>query len=166
MPETRSKKSVPFQFVLDELTPLRPVVKQMFGFTYLYLDETLLFGIREQIDRPNTNGIWIFTDADHLESLRREFPLLSRRNFWKSGNKGWVVLSSKNENFEEYAYRACELALRGDRRLGRVTRAGRSAGKQVIPLLRVNSWIGLGGAANKIHESTRKRGPRIDTKKP
>jgi hypothetical protein len=121
MPEIRRKK-VPFDFILDELAPIRPVVKQMFGFTYLYLAEKLLFGLREQIGRPNTNGIWIFTEAEHLDSLRREFPLLSRQYFWKSGNKGWVVLTSKNEHFEEYAYKACELALRGDRRLGRVTR--------------------------------------------
>ncbi len=105
---------------------IRPVVKQMFGFTYLYLDDRLLFGLREQPAKPNTNGIWIFTEAEHLDSLRREFPLLSRHYFWKSGNKGWVVLTTKNENFEEYAYKACELVLRGDRRLGRVTRGGSS----------------------------------------
>jgi hypothetical protein len=120
------KKRIPFQFVLDELMSIRPVVKQMFGFTYLYLDDRLLFGLREQPAKPNTNGIWIFTEAEHLDSLRREFPLLSRHYFWKSGNKGWVVLTTKNENFEEYAYKACELVLRGDRRLGRVTRGGSS----------------------------------------
>lgn len=33
-----SKRQSPFQFVLDELFPIRPAIKQMFGFTYVYLE--------------------------------------------------------------------------------------------------------------------------------
>jgi hypothetical protein len=40
------------------------------------------------------------------------------------------VLAAKNENFEEYAYKACELVLRGDRRLGRVTRGSRAVERE------------------------------------
>lgn len=116
----------PFQFVLDELRQIRPVVRRMFGFTYVYLDEKLLLSLRESARQPQYNGVWLYTEVVHVESLRAEFPLLPRRCFWKSGKSGsgWVILPAKLEDFEEYAFRACELILRGDRRIGRVTRGG------------------------------------------
>ena len=116
------KRQVPFPFFLEELVSLRPSIKRMFGFTYVYLDRKLLFSLRDSIKRPATNGIWIYTSAEHLESLAREFPQLPKRQLWRSGKNGWVVLASRLEDFEEYAFKACELVLKGDRRIGRVTR--------------------------------------------
>jgi hypothetical protein len=54
--------------------------------------------------------------------------LLPRRCFWKAGKNGWVILHSELEDFEEYAFRACELILRGDPRVGRLTRGSRKDG--------------------------------------
>jgi len=118
------KRQARFQFVIDELLPIRPTIKQAFGLTYVYLDEKLMISLRDTVKQPQYNGVWVYTQAEHIESLRREFPLLPRRYFWrskKSGN-GWVILSSTLEDFEEYAFRACELILRGDQRIGRVSR--------------------------------------------
>ena len=120
-----ARRQDPFPFVLQELLPIRPVVKRMFGFTHVYLGERLLCSLRDSASRPGTNGMWLYTTVEHLESLGREFPELPRRCLWRSGKKGWVILASRLENFEEYAYTACELILRGDRRVGRVTRGGR-----------------------------------------
>lgn len=119
-----AKRQTPFQFVLDELLPIRPTLRQMFGFTYVYLDEKLLLSLRESVRQPQYNGVWLYTQAEHIESLRREFSLLPRRCFWKSrkSGSGWVILAATLEDFEEYAFRACELILRGDQRVGRVTR--------------------------------------------
>jgi hypothetical protein len=97
----------------------------MFGFTYVYLDHKLLFSLRDSVMRPGTNGIWIYTSAEHLASLAREFPQLPRRQLWRSGKNGWVVLASRLEDFEEFAFKACELALNGDWRIGRVTRGAK-----------------------------------------
>src|SRR5688572_28494501 len=94
----------------------------MFGFTSVYLEEKLLFSLRDSIKQPGTNGMWLYTTTEHLESLAREFPDLPRRQLWRSGKKAWVVLASRLPGFEEYAFRACELILQGDRRIGRVTR--------------------------------------------
>jgi hypothetical protein len=98
----------------------------MFGFTYVYLDERLLLSLRESSRQPRYNGVWLFTEAAHIESLRREFPTLPRRSFWKSAKSGngWVILAATTEDFEEHAFRACELILQGDRRVGRLTRGG------------------------------------------
>jgi hypothetical protein len=113
-----------FPFVLDELDPIRPTLKRMFGFTYVYLDEKLLCALRNSAKQPGSNGVWLFTTKEHLESLGREFPDLSRRYFWRarSGENAWIILASRLEHFEEYAFKACELMLNGDRRIGRVSR--------------------------------------------
>ena len=114
--------ATPFAFVLDELHSIHPVVRRMFGMTYLYCEETLLLAIRDSARKPDTNGVWLYTQAEHLESLRREFPLLPGHYFWKSGKNGWVILASKLEYFEEYVLHACELIVHGDHRIGRVSR--------------------------------------------
>ncbi|CAN5834868.1 hypothetical protein BH18ACI4_BH18ACI4_20650 [soil metagenome] len=119
------ERHVPFPFVLEELISLRPTVKTLFGFTYIYLDDKLLISLRNSVKHPGTNGIWVYNTAEHLDSLAREFPRLPRRQLWRSGNNCWVVLASRMEGFEEYAFKVCELVLKGDQWIGRVTRGGR-----------------------------------------
>ncbi len=116
-------KREPFPFVIDELQPIRPRVKRAFGFTYVYLEEKLLCGLRDSEKMPSTNGLWLFTTTADVDSLGREFPDLPRRYLWRSKEKAWVILPSRLESFEEYAFKACELMLNGDRRIGRLTRA-------------------------------------------
>lgn len=118
------KAQIPFPFVLEELVSIRPTIKRMFGFTYVYLDEKLLFSLRDSVKQPGSNGMWLFTTAEHVESLSREFPQLPKRQLWRSGKNCWVILASRLPEFEEYAFKACELILNGDRRIGRVTRGG------------------------------------------
>ena len=120
--ERRRTAVVPFQFVIEELLPIRPTIKQMFGFTHVYLDERLLCSLRNSIKQPATNGMWLYTTVNDLESLAKEFPNLPRHCLWRSKGNAWVVLPSKLSDFEEYAFKACELILRGDRRIGRLTR--------------------------------------------
>ena len=119
------KKQVPFPFVLEELASLRPTIKPVFGFTYIYLEEKLLVALRDSFKQSGSNGIWVFTTTEHVESLGKEFPQLPRRQLWRSGKNAWVILASRLADFEEYAFKVCELILKGDQRIGRVTR-GRS----------------------------------------
>ena len=116
------KRSVPFAFVVEELAALRPTIKNVFGFTYVYLDKRLLFSLRNNTKRAGTNGMWLFTTTEHVDSLMKEFPDLSRRQVWRSGKNCWVVLAARLECFEEYAFKACELILNGDKRIGRLSR--------------------------------------------
>jgi len=118
-----NRTSLPYPFFLDELMPLRLTVKRVFGFTYLYLDEVLLCGLRDSVNKPASNGIWLFTTTEHVESLAHEFPDLPRRCLWRSGKNAWIILASSLEYFEEYAFKTCELILNGDRRIGRLSRA-------------------------------------------
>jgi hypothetical protein len=119
------KRRDPFPFVLEELTSLRPTIKHMFGMTSIYLDDKLLCSLRDSLKQPGSNGIWLYTTAEEVESLAREFPGLSKRQLWRSrsSNKAWIILASRLENFEEYAFKACDLIVGGDRRIGRLSRA-------------------------------------------
>jgi len=120
---SRNTNPLPFPFVIDELSPLRLNVKRVFGFTYLYLDEILLCALRDNAKKPNSNGMWLFTTLDYVEQLGKEFPELPKRYLWRSGRNAWVILPSRLEQFEEYAFKACEMIMNGDRRIGRVSRA-------------------------------------------
>src|SRR5262245_9896033 len=127
---TKRTGTIPFPFVLDELVSLRLCPKSVFGFTHVYLDEKLMFSFRDSAKQTATNGIWIYTTVSELDSLAREFPDLPRRQLWRSGRNGWVVLASRLAYFEDYAYKLCELISNGDRRVGRVTRASvKTSGK-------------------------------------
>ena len=66
--------------------------------------------------------MWLFTTVEHAESLIDEFSGLSKRYLWRSAKNAWVILPSKLGLFEDYAFKACELILNGDRRIGRPTR--------------------------------------------
>ncbi len=135
MKEPQSKKrTVPFEFVIEELASLRPIIKNAFGFTYVYLDEKLLLSLRNNVKRPGTNGMWLFTTSEHIDSLMKEFPDLSRRQVWRSGKNCWVVLAARLECFEEYAFKACELILNGDRRIGRLSRRVKEVSAQLAVL--------------------------------
>jgi len=118
----RAKSPLPYPFVLEELGPIRPTIKRVFGFTHVYVDDRLLCSLRESVKQANTNGMWLYTTTEHVESLSREFPSLSRRYLWRSGKNAWVILAAKSSNFEENAIRACELILSNDRRIGRLKR--------------------------------------------
>lgn len=125
MPSDQVKKPIPYGFVLEELTALRPRIRSMFGFTHVYLDDKLLFSMRSAVTRPATNGIWVYTNTDSIDSLAREFPSLPKRQLWRSGKKAWLVLAARLGDFEEHAFTLCDLILKGDQRIGRVTRAYR-----------------------------------------
>ncbi|MFY9556284.1 MAG: hypothetical protein WAV20_26305 [Blastocatellia bacterium] len=131
---TQRKNAIPFPFVIEELRAIRPTIKRMFGFTYVYLDEKLLCSLRDSPKQAASNGMWLYTTTEHIESLGREFPQLSRRYLWRSGKNAWVILAAKLEHFEEYVFKACELILDRDRRVGRVTRGGISTQKKRLSL--------------------------------
>jgi hypothetical protein len=119
-----NRKNLPFPFVLEELDSIRPTIKRMFGFTSIYVGEKLLCSLHDSPKSPGTNGLWLYTTKQHLDSLVKEFPDLPRRQLWRSRSteKAWIVVASRSENFEEYAFKACELMLNGDPRIGRLTR--------------------------------------------
>lgn len=116
------RRRIPFPFVIDELESLRPTVRTVFGFTHVYLEDKLLFSLRDAANHPGSNGMWLYTTTEYADSLAQEFTDLPRRQIWRSGKKAWIILASRLPEFEEHAFKACELILGRDQRIGRLSR--------------------------------------------
>ena len=93
----------------------------MFGCTSVYIDEKIVFILREKSDaHARDNGVWFATTAEHHESLKREFPSLRSLELFGPGPTGWQVLPSDSDDFEAAALKACKLVLKGDERIGKI----------------------------------------------
>lgn len=138
------RRPIPFPFIIEELESLRPTVRSLFGFTHVYMEGKLLFSLRDATTRPDSNGMWLYTTTEHADRLAREFSDLPRRQIWRSGKKAWIVLASRLPDFEEHAFRACELILRGDQRIGRLSRRmSRIVSKETAKSPRTRSSPGI-----------------------
>lgn len=119
----------PHEFVLDELAPLAPSTRPMFGCLAVYVEDKIVLILRDRRKSPADNGIWLATSTEHHESLRREFPRMrSIRVFGKEPTQ-WQVLPADDPDFEADAIRACKLILARDSRIWKVPkpRSRRSA---------------------------------------
>jgi hypothetical protein len=124
----KERKLVPHEFVLDAIAPLSPRTRSMFGCLAIYVQDKIVFILRDKRDQTADNGVWLATTEEHHQSLRREFP--NMRSIQVLGKKvtGWQVLPADAQDFEEAALRACELVLAGDPRIGKVPGARRASG--------------------------------------
>jgi hypothetical protein len=114
------RKTIPYEFVLDELAPLSPWTRPMFGCLAVYIGEKIVLILRDKPTYPRDNGVWIATTHEHHDSLRAEFPTM--RSIGLLGKKvtGWQILPAEAPEFEASALHACELIGAGDPRIGKV----------------------------------------------
>jgi hypothetical protein len=116
----KPKKEIPYAFVLEELAPLEPYTKPMFGALAIYAGEQILFILRKK-DPPNPdNGIWMATFAEHHDSLRKELPSMRSIEIFGPGPTNWQNIPEEDLRFEEDAFRAIALAIKRDSRIGKV----------------------------------------------
>lgn len=121
----KKKKKIPFEFVLDELANLEPWTRPMFGCTAVYVDEKIVFILRDKKD--DDDGVWIATTKEHHGSLRRKLPNLRSIAVFGVGETGWQVLPVDAGDFEESVRLACALVREGDPRIGKVPKSKRKA---------------------------------------
>jgi hypothetical protein len=113
-------KPVPHEFVLDEIAPLSPTTRPMFGCVAVYVDDKIVLILREKRKAAADNGVWLATTVEHHASLRQEFPQMrSIRVFGKEPTQ-WQLLPADDPDFEAAAMRACKLILARDPRIGKV----------------------------------------------
>ena len=115
-------KNIPFDFVFDYLTPLDITIKPMFGIWAVYLNEKILFILRNRKDFSESNGLWLATSKEHHDDLKKDFPTLTSISNYKVGLREteWQLLSVDSNDFEVSAIRICELIKRNDHRIGRI----------------------------------------------
>lgn len=125
----KPRKPIPFEFVLDALSAVAPFTRPMFGCLAIYIEDKIVLILRDKPTSTVDNGVWLATTPEHHESLRREFP--NMRSIKLLGKKvtGWQLLPAEAPDFEETAFRACELVLARDARIGKVPGQRRSSPK-------------------------------------
>jgi hypothetical protein len=119
----RRQKTPPHEFVLDAIRLASPTTRPMFGCLAVYVDEKIVFVLRDKESSAVDNGVWLATTQEHHESLRREFPHMRSIRVLAKEVTGWQVLPVDAPDFEEAALRACELVLAGDPRIGKVPKS-------------------------------------------
>lgn len=113
-------RKVPFDFVLDAIAEVGPYTKFFFGCTAVYVDDKIVFALRDKPGAVADNGVWIATTSKHHASLKKELPALRSITVFGKGETGWQVLPADDEAFEAQVMRACELVVTGDERIGKV----------------------------------------------
>ena len=122
----RRPKKVPFDFVLAELEELGPVTRPMFGCHAVYVDDKIVFILRDKSDPRDDDGVWVATTREHHAALRRDLPSLRSITVLAGGGvTGWQILPAEADDFEESVLRACDLVRRRDVRIGKVPGARR-----------------------------------------
>lgn len=128
---SKTERSVAlFAFVLDELAPLAPVTRPLFGCLAVYLGEKIVLALRRKETETADNGVWVATTAEHHESLRQELPSLRSIELFGPGPSGWQVLPERAPDFETEVLRACQLILHGDPRIGKIPKPKKAASKR------------------------------------
>jgi hypothetical protein len=118
----KPKAKVPFEFVLEALSPLEPSARPMFGAHGVYVGPKIVFILRNRESHPEANGIWVATQKEHHLSLKKIFPSLTSISVLSTG-KGetdWQMIPYASDSFESDAFDLCELVLKNDPRIGRI----------------------------------------------
>jgi hypothetical protein len=123
-------KKIPFEFVLDELAPIEPYTRPMFGCLAVYREETMLLVLRERPTRQQDNGVWVTIVAEHHAAVKKEFPALRPIEMFSGKTTTWLMLPADHRDFEESVFRLCECLRRGDPRFGKIPKAKRPAKKK------------------------------------
>jgi len=97
----------------------------MFGCLAIYAGDKIVLLLRDRPDKTADNGVWLATTIEHHASLLDEFPNMRSIQPLGKEKTGWQVLPVDAADFEEGALHACELILRGDRRIGKVPKSKR-----------------------------------------
>jgi hypothetical protein len=123
-----SKKQIPFDFVLEAIESRAPYTKPMFGAVGVYVDEKIVFILREREKHTEDNGVWLATTGEHHASLSEELPSMRSIKVFGPGPTGWQVLPSEADDFEESVLRACEMVLNDDPRIGKIPKSRQRKG--------------------------------------
>ena len=120
MKTNTKKKNVAFDFVLEELYSLEPIVKPMFGSHAVYVKDKIVLILRSRESYEYDNGVWLATSRVHHASLKKDFSSLRTIALFGGAESAWQNLPADGEYFEEEVMKACTFILRGDPRIGKI----------------------------------------------
>ena len=112
--------TIPFDFVLERLDNLSPIVKPMFGCFAIYIGKKMVFVLRNREDHQHDNGVWIATSTEHHADLKKIFPSMRPVRLLGAKTTAWQNIPLTADDFEESVMQACELILKNDPRIGKI----------------------------------------------
>ncbi len=113
------KYTIPFNFILQLVYPVRPKVVKMLGGYALYQNKRLLFFLRERSTEIEFNGVFVATQPQFYVELQKEIHH-SKMEFDLDGSKdSWIFISEDLDDFQDKVLKACELVKKGDMRIGK-----------------------------------------------
>lgn len=119
MKTTKTKKSPPFEFILEALGNAVTNIKPMFGAYGIYQNEKILMILRKKEKYDNDTGMWLGIPDEFVPEIKKEIPELRDLEMFGTGPTAWQVLGEDLENFESVAMKICDLILAKDLRIGR-----------------------------------------------
>ncbi len=121
----------------------------MFGSYGVYVGEKIMVILRDRLEYLDDNGVWLATTAEHHGSLKEIFPNMRSLKLFGEGPTGWQVLPVNSDDFEESVTTACELILKGDLRIGKVSKARSKKTRSKIRLNKTKSVKAKPSRSNK-----------------
>jgi hypothetical protein len=123
----KPRREVAFDFVLDALSASAPATRAMFGATAVYLDERVVFILREKGDADD--GVWVAFEPEREAAVMAALPRLQSITLFGK-IRGWKKLYARDPSFEDDVLAACALARGKGALLGKVpARQKAKAGK-------------------------------------
>lgn len=120
MSKAKPSRPIPYEFVIERLEKIRPVVRPMFGCFALYSGDKILAALRKKESGDPDNGMWIATSGEHHASLKKDFPAMRSIQIFGVKESGWQNLPEEADSFEEDVLKACDLIIKGDLRIGKI----------------------------------------------
>lgn len=122
--------AIPFDFILEHLFSVNPIVKPMFGCHGVYVGDKIMLILRNKKEsHEEDNGVWISTRNEHHDSLRKIFPSMRSIYLLGNGETNWQNIPAEADDFEESALKICELILKNDPRIGNIPKSRKAKSK-------------------------------------
>lgn len=123
MKTANKKNMVPFEFVLEELFDVSPYIKPMFGAFAVYVNDKIVFILRQKKQNQEDNGVWLATTSEHHKELKKVLPNMRSIAVFGPGPTGWQILPEDSTDFEATVLRACQMVLNKDPKIGKVPKS-------------------------------------------
>jgi hypothetical protein len=93
----KQRKAVPHELVLEAIAALSPQIRPTFGCLAVYVEDKVVLILRDKRDKTADNGVWLATEEEHHESLRREFPNMQSIQILGKKVTGWQSFRSMHQ---------------------------------------------------------------------
>ena len=111
--------TIPYDFILQSLYPVRLKVVKMLGGYGLYQEKRLLFFLRDRDSELEFNGVFVATQPGFYEELQKEIHHSKMEFDFDGSHNSWIFISEDLDDFTEKVNKACELVKKDDLRIGK-----------------------------------------------